>query len=211
MSITRISRKCYDHILEQILNGELRQGAVVDRRRIADELGASRSPVSDAVNQLVAEGFLEVQPQVGTRVRVIDVEDLRGLFMIRLALECQAARFYCGDKIKEERSRLQPLADAVDTFAIRSRDRAAAEVDFHIALVELTGSRVYVDEFHKVMLKNNIYQTVMLFGAQNVLNPVIADSHSVLLDRLENSDPNRAEEAIREHLHFPIQVFLGNK
>lgn len=61
------AEQAYDHIFNLLLRRDLRPGDLVDRKRIAEELGVSLIPVSDAVQRLTHEGFLTTRRRQGTR------------------------------------------------------------------------------------------------------------------------------------------------
>jgi len=103
MSTTTFADHAYDHILNQLFRRNLRPGDVLDRKQIAQELEFSLIPVSDAVQRLTQEGFLTTRRRKGTFVSTPSLEDVRGQFLLREALECQSARLYCGEKIRAVR------------------------------------------------------------------------------------------------------------
>src|SRR6187401_2594579 len=73
-------------IRDAIVRLELPPGAFIDKIALCERLGVSRFPVSEALGRLAAEGFVEVQPQRGTRVARIDMGDCRQAMFIRKAL-----------------------------------------------------------------------------------------------------------------------------
>jgi DNA-binding GntR family transcriptional regulator len=66
-------------------------------------------PVSAAL-RLEFEGLLESQPRVGTRVRIPTIEDVTGHYVVREALESQAARLFGGSCDRRRKAELQKLA-----------------------------------------------------------------------------------------------------
>src|SRR5579862_7153623 len=84
----------YNVVRARIVRGELRLGQPLSRRKLAAELGMSFLPVSMALLRLEYEGFLESRPRAGTRVRIPSREDLRGHYVVREALEVQAAKLF---------------------------------------------------------------------------------------------------------------------
>jgi DNA-binding GntR family transcriptional regulator len=56
--------------------------------KIAADLKMSRQPVMDALRRLATEGFIEVVPQVGCRVRRPEIDETRDFF--ELFAECEA-------------------------------------------------------------------------------------------------------------------------
>ena len=72
--------------------GELPAGTPLRLDELARSLGMSISPIREAVRQLEALGLAKHVPHQGARVLDFDVEELRDLFQIRLALESLAVR-----------------------------------------------------------------------------------------------------------------------
>ena len=65
-----LAAHAYKRLRSDIFSGRLLPGDPVSRRRLAEELGMSTVPVSEALLRLENEGFLESRPRAGTRVRV---------------------------------------------------------------------------------------------------------------------------------------------
>src|ERR671910_289568 len=87
-----LSSKIKDRILQLILEGELEPGDRLVETRIARELGVSQSPVREAIRDLVAVGFLEIEPYRGARIRQFTREEFLDDMEIRGELEAIAAR-----------------------------------------------------------------------------------------------------------------------
>ena len=77
---------------EAIIMGELPAGTPLRLDELARSLGMSISPIREAVRQLEALGLAKHVPHQGARVLDFDVDELRDLFQIRLALESLAVR-----------------------------------------------------------------------------------------------------------------------
>ena len=191
------TRKCYDLVMERILGGNLRPGDEINRREIAMQVGASIAPVNEALGQLRTEGFVEVAPRRGTRVRPISREDLAGLLIVRQALECEAARLYHGDPVRQARDKLLGLAVELDRSRPGSIENERGEVRFHRALVALTGRPILMEEHEKIMRRRLFFRISIVMASEFELG---IGPHSQLVDELETKDPDKAEAAMRRHL-----------
>ena len=89
--------RAYQQIRDEILSGDLLIGDVLSRRKLADRLNMSFLPITEALQRLEVEGLVESRPRIGTRVRIPTEQDIRNNYVIREALESQAARL-CGSK-----------------------------------------------------------------------------------------------------------------
>src|SRR5678816_522878 len=113
-----LAGEAYATVRRRIVRGELVMGQVISRRKIAAELGMSFLPVSEALLRLEFEGLLESRPRAGTRVRIPSREDVRGHYIVREALEVQAAMLFAAVATAEDRSELMKLAARVDAMSI---------------------------------------------------------------------------------------------
>ncbi len=82
----------YSRLRAAILSGDLAPGAAVIETEIAASLGASRTPVREALRRLETEGMLEPRGARGTVVRELKRDEVECIFEIREALETLAAR-----------------------------------------------------------------------------------------------------------------------
>src|SRR2546421_9533779 len=89
-----LASEAYVVVRQRILRGQLAMGQIISRRKLAAELGMSFLPVSEALLRLEIEGLLESRPRAGTRVRIPTQQDVRGHYVVREALEMQAARLF---------------------------------------------------------------------------------------------------------------------
>src|SRR5437867_6972307 len=110
-----LAAEAYNVVRQRILRGELGLGQPISRRKLAAELGMSFLPVSEALLRLEIEGLLESRPRAGTRVRIPTPQDVRGHYVVREALEIQAARLFSEVATPEERVELMKLAVRVDS------------------------------------------------------------------------------------------------
>src|SRR5215475_10883321 len=113
-----LASEAYAFVKQRILRGELPMGQVISRRKIAAELGMSFLPVSEALLRLEFEGLLESRPRAGTRVRIPSREDVRGHYIVREALEVEAAMLFATVATPEDRIEIEKMASRVDTMSV---------------------------------------------------------------------------------------------
>ena len=71
----------------QIVRAELKPGAVVLESQLADEHGVSKTPVREALQMLMVEGFVTVLPRKGYMISSLNYHDIREVMDLRLMLE----------------------------------------------------------------------------------------------------------------------------
>lgn len=76
-----------DRLREQIIRGEIPEGAQIRQDAIATQFHVSRIPVREALRQLDAEGLIAIVPNRGAIVPALSPDDIEELFSIRALLE----------------------------------------------------------------------------------------------------------------------------
>lgn len=190
-----LSSRVYDDILGRILSGRMKPGDVFNRRQVAAELGVSVAPVLEAMLELETEGLIQTLPRRGTRVRLPGPRDVWGHAVVREAIECQAARIYCGKAVRRHETRLVRLAEALDGLEPGSVDQIRAEIRFHHYLISLAACDPLTAEFERVMKLGLLHAAAVLDGHDGRHR-----THVALVESLATADADAAEAAIREHL-----------
>ena len=76
-----------DALRESILNGTMPAGSRLIQSDIAKQLSVSNTPVREALRDLAGEGLVVFDPHRGSRVRSLDLDEVRELYEMRIALE----------------------------------------------------------------------------------------------------------------------------
>ncbi|MFD1198248.1 GntR family transcriptional regulator [Brucella gallinifaecis] len=82
-----IASQVTERLRSKILSGELAIGQRLRQEQLAAELGVSRVPVREALNQLEAEGLILVEANKGAVVKGISVEALSEMYELRAHIE----------------------------------------------------------------------------------------------------------------------------
>jgi GntR family transcriptional regulator, rspAB operon transcriptional repressor len=209
-----LSEQAYRQIRSSILSGRLGMGTPVSRRKLAEELGMSVVPVSDALQRLEAEELVESFPRVGTRIRVPSIQDVRGHYIVREALESQSARLFSQKASPQEREEIRQLARDLDAgyrrFGLGELSPAEAfhlherHFRFHMRIAECSGYRALCQaiERNQVLTFNWLYDT----AANRRTLPV--DHHRSLAEALCKTDSEKANSAMRAHVMYGCEELL---
>ena len=85
-----LSSRVYHSMKDAILSLAYQPGQILRKGEICEQLDISRSPVSEAVTRLAAEGLVDVIPQAGTFVTRFSMAEIREGAFLREALEIAA-------------------------------------------------------------------------------------------------------------------------
>jgi DNA-binding GntR family transcriptional regulator len=195
-----LAGEAYVTVRERILRGELAIGQVISRRKIAAELGMSFLPVSEALLRLEHEGLLESRPRAGTRVRVPTRPDVQGHYVVREALESQAAMLFAAHATRDERSELMKLAQRVDALSTQADGNRFVYLGLHEKLHRRIAECARCTALTDVIVRTSALASTWLCAtrASTPANP--PSHHEDLMKVLVNGDPMIASEAMRQHI-----------
>src|SRR5438128_10217048 len=193
-----LAAEAYTFVKQRILRGELVMGQAISRRKLATELGMSCLPVSEALLRLEFEGLLESRPRAGTRVRIPSREDVRGHYVVRDALEVQAAMLFAAVATADDRSELMKLAERVDAMSVLDQYLyLPAHEKLHRRIAE--GARC--PALSLAIEKTHALASTWFCIARPVSDQAPPRGHQGLVEVLVSADPESAAEAMRQHVN----------
>jgi DNA-binding GntR family transcriptional regulator len=197
-----------ERLRESIILGELTPGAPLRLEELAQRLGMSISPIREAVRQLEALGLAEHVPHHGAKVMGLDVEELRELFSIRLAIETMAVRRAAEIFAAEDEDRARAHLAVYDEARHRSDTRAAMRehTAFHFTLYEAARSSWLLRLIRPCWDSCERYRPVLL-AERGALQDRHEELDVELLEACAAHDPERAGSALRAHLELATDIY----
>jgi len=195
-----------------IFEGRLRPGERVSDAKIAAQMGISRAPVREAIRQLAVSGLLREEARKGTFVTRMTRTGVRAVYDCRRALEGLAARRVAQLPRREGLvSRLRALIAEMEKYGRAGEHVRMAEADarFHLALCEMSGNDWLVRLYGHLSDQTRLMQTIDQLahvGQDPRMSTVL---HESIVTALESGNPDRAEQAIREHIDLSERLFLA--
>ena len=210
--------KVENSLVELLLERKLSVGDVIPKEiELAQALGVSRTVIREALTRLKMMGLIEAKKKKGSVITspdlfgmmsksmnpyILDQATLKEIFEIRLVLEIGMADLLfhriTSDDILELKKIVatEPPATQYHLFNIDH------EVAFHGKLYEITNNKT-LKKFQKMLLP--VFDFVHhsgLLKKQPLLKTFV--SHTELIDILENGDPEKFRNGMRNHLenHF---------
>ncbi len=212
-STAALSEQAYVQIREKVMRGEYPIGSALSRRKLATEFHMSFLPISEALQRLETEGLVESKPRVGTRVRIPTVTAIREQYVIREALEAQAARLFSERATAAQRAEIKRMARHLDELYACAAEESAdvpflisvhtGHTRFHLRIVECVRCAALQKALEDdLMVIFNVYDTAV--RRRNLP----ARYHSELADAVAGNDPLAADAAMRFHVHFGLDKVI---
>ena len=190
----------YGELKEAILSGALEPGSLIDKAGLCEKLRVSRFPVSAAVSRLAYDRLVDVEPQHGSFVTRISLNDVRERLFIRSALEGEIAAEAARRMTRVDRQALTANLKQ-EAAAVAAEDPATfytLDVAFHRILTDRLGMARADDvlESLRVHLERTRRLTMSTVGQ---LRASLSE-HSAIADAIEANDSTAAREAMKRHL-----------
>src|SRR6266536_4956338 len=154
--------------------GEMR----LDERRLAQDLGISRTPVREAMAQLEREGFVHSIPRRGVYVVRKTKREVIELITAWAALESMAARLITENANADEIASLRTMFAKFENGELHARLDEYSEVNI---------------EFHQTIIRMS-RNGVLISLAENLF------THMRMIRRKTIGEQDRADRSIRDHL-----------
>jgi DNA-binding GntR family transcriptional regulator len=172
----------------------------LDERRLAEELGVSRTPIREALSRLEQEGLVQNIPRRGAFVVRKTKKEILEMICVWGALESLAARLATVHASDEE------IANLRNMFAtFKDSEGASAHIDeyseknimFHQAIIRLSKCDLLVKIAEGLFVHINSIRSRTIRERHRVTDSIIDHMH--IIEALEKRDGELSERYVREH------------
>src|SRR4029077_11628320 len=190
-----------DKLREQIIRGEIPEGAQLRQDAIATQYQVSRIPVREALRQLEAEGLISIVPNRGAIVPALSPSDIGELFSIRALLEPEVLKLSIPHLTEEDFSQ----ADAVlrkYVSELRRQEHVSAwgrlNWQFHLFLYSRANQPRFMAIIRNVNNSGERYTRLQLYLTHGIKRA--NEEHHQILELCRRRDVDAACKLLREHI-----------
>jgi DNA-binding GntR family transcriptional regulator len=206
-----LAGQAYAKLREAIVTGMLRPGERLVERQLGLQMGASRTPLREAMIRLVHEGMLTALPSGGHVVSSIDEHEARDLYEIRIALEGYACRLAAERATAETIEELRSFArlEHKRLNPVNLRELEDLNNLFHRTLYASAGRPRMFDliEIHREQALH--YRIYEIYKPDEVVRGV--RQHDEIIDAVERRDGDLAERLMRRHITQGAAIVLERR
>jgi DNA-binding GntR family transcriptional regulator len=195
-----------DALRQAILEGEYLPGERLVEASLCERFGASRFTIRAALQDLAAEGLVEVRRNKGAHVRRISFEEAIQITEARMVLEGLVAARAADRVTDEQASELDEIGLLMRRAVVAGEFRRYSELNrrLHKLIQTIAGHRT-ADRLIETMrgqLVRHQYALTLLPGRPAVSQP----QHQRIIDAIRARSPEAAEQAMREHIASVIEA-----
>lgn len=207
MSKVNTSEQIYEQLRDEIMFLEILPGEFISETETASRFGVSRTPIRDVFKRLEYEGMLQIMPQKGTFVSLIDMSHLSDMMYLREKLELAVI----GDivdtindtdlvKLKLLLLKQKNLVEEELSLIQRSKRFIIADNEFHSLIFNLVGKDSLWEmishttpHYHRFRALNNLQN-------EKVLDMLFED-HIKILELLEQREKMELQNLYKKHIY----------
>ncbi|MDX2003685.1 MAG: GntR family transcriptional regulator [Meiothermus sp.] len=206
---TRVVDTVRGALRDAILEGRLAPGQKLSVPELSRQLGVSRSPVREAILQLVAEGLAVELPRRGVLVAEFGLQDVAHIFEVREALEVASVRLGAGRATRDDLEALRKLLEEQALQVKRNDLEGYQQTDLHFHKLLGSLSHNPVMERHIGLLKDQS-RLALENSARSIAQLERGHAeHVEILAALKARDGERAAEVLLRHFER-IRASLGD-
>lgn len=193
-----------DQIRSRIVRGELGLGTPLSENALALELGVSKTPIREALLQLKMEGLVSIQPQRGSFVFEMSMDEIQQLGELRETLEVTALDRAMARNPEPIVTALTVIVDAM-TDAVAAGDCGRYRIldaDYHRVLCDHSGNRYLADCYAGFAFRIQALRAKL--ATDPALNAMSLRDHRELRDLIKAGDAAGARTLLVAHMRRTI-------
>ncbi|MGL5693698.1 MAG: GntR family transcriptional regulator [Peptostreptococcaceae bacterium] len=197
-----VKEYAYRVLKGNIMSLQLKPGELISELELSEKLNLSRTPIREVIMKLKSEHLIEVKPQSGTYVSLIDMEMIEEAVFMRFSVE---------EKV---------LENACEYFP----DNIIIELEKNLFAQEIIANMVGgEEEFHKLdtdfhelifkgVRKNNVWDSILnisthynrmrLLTQKKDSKQDVVKQHKEFLDIIKHKEKDKVKSLINEHMEF---------
>lgn len=184
---------------ENIVRLELEPGSSISDREVAARLSLSRTPVREALLELAKSRVVDIYPQRGSVVSLIDYDLVEEAYFVRKVLETAVVELACekaADSLPED------LEDNVKLQRFYQQERNTEKLmelddEFHRLIFKAAG-KMQAYEMMKGMMVH--FDRVRNMALGTLKDKSLVEDHEKILEAVKEGDKNTAKILMDKHL-----------
>ncbi|MCL2319803.1 MAG: GntR family transcriptional regulator [Treponema sp.] len=193
-----LKSKAYRIIKDKITRCELQPGSLILEKALIDEIGASRTPIREAISKLEEEHLVVVYPKHGIFVSQVTIKDIIDIYAMRIIVESFAVRLAA---LVLEPDQIQPFKDLwlPEHAPLSPDEQNESDREFHYLIAQSTGNKYLLQTFTTLFNQASRIRMMSLLRMEKRLEETKGE-HLHIIEALLKRDEDEAEKYMKIHL-----------
>jgi DNA-binding GntR family transcriptional regulator len=191
--------RIYTDVKNMVSHFDIKPDEKLNEARMAERLGASRTPLREALNRLVSEGFLTFSKGRGFSGRSLNANQILDLYQAREAVEAKMVELASQ---RASPSELENIRDMLKNSEIRyheatdAKELVGLDEQFHMAIAGLSQNTELIRILKNLNDRIRFVRTIDL-EKRRVVTP---QNHLDIIDAMIAGDVTRAVHSMQTHV-----------
>ena len=197
----------YQKIKEDILTLKLKPGQMISENEIANKYHVSRTPIKNAFLRLKGEQYIEIVPQKGSFVTLLDIRNIQDVIYMRALLELDMLNTIIEEGLTEKaveglKANLEEQYKIINSENFTPSIYIDTDNAFHFLLFRLAGRESMWD----VVLNYQVYFTRfrLLDVTTSARYDITCLEHQKIIESLEEKNRSKLKKSVMDHLHSSL-------
>lgn len=192
----------YNCILQDITEGKIRPGDVLNERGLMERFGVARSVVRDALVELCNEKVLRSLPRFGYEIVILTEGEIRSVMQYRILLELGSIPLVMKNASKTE---LEALHDKIQKVRYMNAEDVWSDwktnTDFHLSLHSLCGNAYCYEQIKRCLsIQNRVFAQYFWDKWKRVCIHFSSEQHLMVIEALLDDDIAKAQRYLEDDL-----------
>lgn len=186
-------------IKNNIISLELKPGSSISENELAKELGVSRTPIREAIIDLNNALIVEIYPQRGSYISLIDSNLVEESRFLREVLDTAVIQLACDVATEADIAKLEENVKLQEFYLDNFVPDKIMELDneFHKMIFSMTKKeRIYAMK-NTMMIHYDRVRTLTLVAVKDIK---IVNDHRLMLEAIKEKDAEKAAALVKKHL-----------
>ncbi len=179
---------------------DLAPGTPISENELAAELGISRTPVREAIIELAKAYLIEIYPQRGSFVSLIDPKMVEEARFLRRVMDVAVIREACDVADENGIAKLEENVSLQEFYLSREMTDKIFDLDnkFHRDIYRVAQKDI-IYEIHSTMMIH--FDRVRNLSVETVKDFKVVNDHRAMLEAIKAGDKDTASALVEKHLN----------
>lgn len=201
----------YRVLKDNIMSFNLKPGQAISEVELSEKLNISRTPIREILSKLKQEYLIDVYPQVGTYISLIDFNLIRQALFMRQTLEKEVLKLACDDFSIYHLIELEKNLLSQKLVMATSKDEVEFEkLDFEFHKILFNGVGMPEIWSNIITLSSHYKRMRLMYGIyhENNINESVLSQHEEILNIIKNKDIDKIDSLIDKHIKNSLDKWI---
>ena len=191
-----LKQQAYNIIKNKIITCEYPPNFLLNEEKLKDEIGASRTPIRDALSRLEQENLVHILPKKGIMVASLSIREINAIYEARMLVEPYAIEHYANKVEKEQLEYFQKIFRDQEEIHGSIYD---VDDKLHIEFINAMDNEYFQAMYERIYYQNCRLRILSGAKSEKRIEETQQEHLKIICACLEDNWAEAAE-AMREHL-----------